>query len=170
MGIDKTCKKCHQTKSISYFYKQKKGLLGRTAECKECRRKRSKIYADQNKERKSAVSKLRYKFTDRRAYNAKWRKENPDYFKEYYKQNTEIRLACNRRFWKKHPERYKAYRIYQVARNKGVLINPNQCQMCGTKDLKIQGHHFDYTKPLAVTWVCTECHKDIHRKKRFTSS
>ena len=34
--------------------------------------------------------------------------------------------------------------------------------------MKIQGHHFDYDKPLEVTWVCFECHKQIHKRKKFT--
>ena len=131
-------------------------------------KKKIKTMGDNNKERKSEVAKKRYKLIDRKEYNKKWRKENPSYFKEYYKQNKEIRLEANRRFWKNHPDRYQSFKIYSSARKSGKLINPQQCQMCGTKEKKIQAHHFDYSKPLIVTWVCTECHKAIHKKKQFT--
>lgn len=168
MGVQKTCSKCLICKSISCFYKQKNGLLGRTGECKECRKKRTKIWTDENRERKNEADRKRSKNIDRREYNKKWRESNPNYFKEYYKQNTEIRLEANRRFWKNHPDRHEAYKIYQRARDNKTLVNPGQCQMCGTKENKIQAHHFDYSKPLEVTWICVECHKEIHRKKKFT--
>lgn len=168
MGLKKKCTKCAETKSIALFYKQKKGLLGRTAECKDCRKKRTQKWTDENREKKNFTARKNYIPGKRAKYNEIWRKENPEYFKQYYKQNKKIRLECNKRFWKNHPERYKQFCIYQNARNKGILINPNQCQLCGTKEMKIQAHHFDYSKPLQVTWICLECHKEIHKRKKFT--
>ncbi|MDP4120532.1 MAG: hypothetical protein Q8876_05700 [Bacillota bacterium] len=166
MSVKKTCSKCQIEKSISQFYKQKNGALGRTAACKDCRKKCSQIWANENREQKN--QQARSVKRDRKEYSEKWRNENPNYFKEYYKQNTELRLEANRRFLLKNPERKKFYSEYSSAKSKGLLLNPGQCQMCGTKDLKVEGHHFDYTKPLSVTWVCTDCHKGIHRRKKFT--
>lgn len=170
MGLSKKCNKCSEVKSIAYFYRQNKGLLGRTGECKECRRIRTKTWTENNKDKKRASDKNRSKRIDRSEYNREWRSKNKQYFRDYYKQNSEIRLAANKRFWENHPERYESLKIYQVARNSGKLKNPNQCQMCGTKEQKIQAHHFDYSKPLEVTWVCLECHKGIHKKKKFTKT
>ncbi len=165
MGVKKTCSTCKEIKSIACFYKQPKGLYGRTGSCKECRKKTSNNWAEKNKDRKNLLERERKR--DRKQYCEKWRKENPNYFKEYYKQNREIRLECNRRFWENNPERYESWKIYQRARSNRILINPGQCQMCGTKEMKIQAHHFDYSKPLEVCWVCIECHKDVHRRKKF---
>lgn len=168
MGVNKTCCKCGECKSISYFYRQKKGLYGRTGECKDCRKRRSKKWSNENHDKRIEYSRKYEKTRDRRSYNEKWRKLNPGYFKEYYKQNREIRLSCNRRFWINHPERFKLFNIYQNAKRTGKIKKSNQCQVCGTKESRIQGHHFDYSKPLEATWLCLECHKDIHRKKKFT--
>lgn len=163
MGVKKRCSGCKIEKSLSQFYNQKKGLLGRTGECKICRRMRSKIYLEKNREKKN--KQARENPRDRFEYRKKWNSENPEYYREYYKQNTEIRLQANRRFFINHPERKEFYKIYARAIQKGDLKRPSQCQMCGEQDKKIQGHHFDYTEPLKVTWLCFECHKMIHKKK-----
>lgn len=54
----------------------------------------------------------------------------------------------------------KAEIAFHNAVNRGKLIR-QPCEMCGNP--KSEGHHHDYTKPLEVTWVCRQHHKDIHR-------
>ena len=81
MGVKKTCSKCGENKSIAYFYKQKCGLYGRTGECKDCRRKRSKKWSDQNQEKRLEYSRKYEKTRDKKSYNEIWRKKNPEYFK-----------------------------------------------------------------------------------------
>lgn len=34
------------------------------------------------------------------------------------------------------------------------------CEKCGAIDT--QGHHHDYSKPLAVAWLCDSCHRKHH--------
>lgn len=169
MGISKKCNKCLDNKSIAYFYKQKCGLYGRTGECKDCRRLRSRKWNSENKEKKSETGKKWHQLNkrNRKEYNEKWRKQNPEYFREYYKQNRQIRLDSNKRFRLRHPERYEAYKKYRYAIKSGKLKKSTQCQMCGEKEIKIHGHHVDYMKPLEVIWVCLECHKQIHKRKKF---
>ena len=98
--------------------------------------------------------------------NKRFKKNNPNYWKDYYKQNPEIRKDCNSRWRKNNPERMKFYRTYSKAIREGTLIKPSQCQICGKED-KIHGHHFDYSKPLKVIWVCQPCHSDIHRNHKI---
>jgi hypothetical protein len=44
-----------------------------------------------------------------------------------------------------------------VARGK---IEKKPCAVCGEE--KVEGHHFDYTKPLEVIWLCKVHHGAIH--------
>jgi len=92
MQTEKKCKECQEIKHVDLFYKQLKGMLGRTSECKECRKKRSMIYAESHREQKNEQSKLWYKTVDRSEYNAKWRKENPDYMKEYRRKKAATKI------------------------------------------------------------------------------
>lgn len=43
------------------------------------------------------------------------------------------------------------------------IRRPNKCEICNV-ECKPEGHHFDYSKPLFVQWVCNKCHNQIHGK------
>lgn len=45
----------------------------------------------------------------------------------------------------------------------GKLIRPSSCSRCGGGG-GIEGHHPDYTKPLAVVWLCKPCHQAEHQQ------
>lgn len=48
----------------------------------------------------------------------------------------------------------------------GLVERPEACEKCGTTTEKIQGHHYDYGRPLEVEWLCQKCHSaadDIRR-------
>ena len=42
------------------------------------------------------------------------------------------------------------------------IAKPKLCDACGRQE-HLDGHHYDYTKPLEVAWVCKPCHGQIHR-------
>lgn len=46
---------------------------------------------------------------------------------------------------------------------RGKLV-PKPCELCNSTD--VQKHHDDYTKPLAVRWLCRDCHLDLHRSEK----
>lgn len=50
----------------------------------------------------------------------------------------------------------------QVAIKSGRLVKPTNCSKCGRDDMRIEGHHKDYAKPLDVVWLCTSCHQKGH--------
>lgn len=85
--MEKKCRSCGQIKALDEFYKQEKGMCGRTAECKKCRKDRSSFYAEHHKEEKSRSTKLLYdrKKELRLAQNKQWREDNPEYMREYRK-------------------------------------------------------------------------------------
>lgn len=51
----------------------------------------------------------------------------------------------------------------QKAVRAGLITRPNACDECG-KPCKPHGHHYDYSKPLDVIWLCSEHHRMKHRR------
>lgn len=48
---------------------------------------------------------------------------------------------------------------------RGAVSKPARCESCG-QETTLQAHHFDYTLPYDVLWLCMSCHKRIHRIRR----
>ncbi len=55
-----------------------------------------------------------------------------------------------------------ARRAVRTALENREIIKPSACTECGEKK-KLTAHHHDYTKPLAVKWLCYLCHGKQHR-------
>jgi hypothetical protein len=60
-----------------------------------------------------------------------------------------------------------AYRMRKQARNavtgriaRGTMT-PEPCSLCGSS-WGVCAHHNDYTRPLDVTWLCSEHHDMVH--------
>lgn len=64
-----------------------------------------------------------------------------------------------------YPEKYLANVKLNRAVMSGLISKPSNCNKCCAHG-KIEGHHPDYSKPLKVIWLCTSCHKELHRLKR----
>ena len=45
---------------------------------------------------------------------------------------------------------------------RGELVRPDVCENCGFRRRGVEAHHGDYAQPLAVQWLCRECHKAWH--------
>ena len=56
----------------------------------------------------------------------------------------------------------KARQLLMKAVADGILTRPEFCSKCGRSDLRICGHHHDYSKPLDVEWLCSSCHSSGH--------
>ena len=136
------CGICKDFKPYEDFYKNKRTLLGITAECKKCHIKQSKELRDKDKTRER-----------NREYMERERKKNPQKFRE--RERNRIRPK---------DEKYKARRELNNAVKRGEIIKPNNCQICG-KETRLTAHHEDYSKPLDVMWLCYKCHGKLHRKE-----
>ncbi len=68
------------------------------------------------------------------------------------------------RDWKaKNPEAVRAHRLVHKALKCGVLKR-QPCRVCGSAHS--EAHHADYSRPLAVDWLCRADHKAEHKKQR----
>ncbi len=64
----------------------------------------------------------------------------------------------------RYPERNRARQRIYYHRRAGN-ITPGICEICGT-DKGIEAHHPDYSQPLLVNWLCSDCHRELHQIER----
>lgn len=97
-----------------------------------------------------------------KAYRIINRKKLLDYAKAYYKnydkteKGREVRLRANQKQRIVNCEKVLARRKlnHAIEYNR---ITKKPCRDCG--NLKVEGHHPDYSKPLEVIWLCRRCHR-----------
>jgi ribosomal protein S27AE len=65
----------------------------------------------------------------------------------------------------KEREHNATRRKTHAALKSGRLSKPTMCSQCGKTTPLIEAHHTDYTNPLEVTWLCSPCHYEAHRRK-----
>ena len=101
-----------------------------------------------------------------------------EYFREYYKKNSEVLKEYNRLYYKlwriKNKEseklRISLYKIQnkikvnaQNMAKRNIQMPKGQiCQSCNIREAKDK-HHKDYSKPLDIIFVCRECHYKLNR-------
>lgn len=152
----KVCKKCGRELLISNFYVHKQMSDGHLNICKDCVRMRVHNYRENN------IDKIRE--YDRNRPNAKERnrkqrlsvKQDEVKYQKYKEQKNE---------WaKRNKYKRKAQNRVEIALKNGTLKKSNKCEFCGKINCEIEGHHYNYSKPLDVIWLCTECHGKVHRQ------
>jgi hypothetical protein len=67
------------------------------------------------------------------------------------------------RWGAKHPLEKWAHQCLRSAVRRGLLL-PQPCAICGAPNT--DGHHEDYNRPMAVTWLCRKHHKQRHVELR----
>lgn len=143
----KVCTRCKEEKPVSGFYPRynKSGVVDLRPECKACGKNLDKVRIGQ-----------------RHKYRQEVRKRNAGKPKRKSKKSSEVR----QRYREKHIDKHLARVKTKNAIKQGKLIRPNRCSKCQAK-CRAVAHHEDYSKPLEVTWVCHECHMDIHYPVRL---
>lgn len=134
MPVLKRCFRCERELPRTEFYvhpRMTDGLLGK---CKACSCADNRANYAARREEKHAYDRARYQRPERRAY---------------------VRAAAKRKR-ARDPVRAKAWRDVSYAVRSGKLVR-RPCEVCGEQ--KVQAHHDDYTKPLAVRWLCFTCHR-----------
>jgi hypothetical protein len=92
----------------------------------------------------------------------KWQNKNKNILNEYQRvRRQKIRAKLSN--YKDNPLKVEAVKKLNYAVFKGEIQRGSCCQICGDVTDAIQGHHYDYNKPLEVIWLCTACHGYLHR-------
>ena len=153
---NKTCKKCGVEKPIDNFYTHKGMSDGHLNICKECVNERMANYRQDNLVRIRKYDRNRPNQKERLKRQREKIKQNPEKYKKY--------LGAQKESREKYKYKRNARTKVQRALQAGLLIKSPCCEICGKINCKIHGHHQDYSKPLDVIWVCTECHGKLHRQ------
>ena len=140
LSSKKACKRCGVYQPMESFYKHNGMADGHLNFCKPCVKKRVSGRWYNNAETHREQERLRYR---KRRNNPEFVKRAKDYQREY--RTPEISRA--------HNEVYRK------------LTKPPKCELCGVK-CKPEAHHPDYTEPLRVIWLCSPCHKQLHKRLR----
>ena len=86
-------------------------------------------------------------------------------YQRVYAQNfrdPERHRQAQRRYVFRNAEKNRAHGIVRKAVQSARMIVPTWCQRCGCVT-DLEAHHHDYSKPLAVEWLCSICHGLAHR-------
>ncbi len=69
--------------------------------------------------------------------------------------------ASLKRNKKKHGYKGLCRRIVSAGFKENILPR-SQCQAPGCSLMKVQGHHYDYMRPIDVIWLCQHHHSALH--------
>lgn len=152
----KICIKCHINKKITEFYSHPQMKDGHLNKCKICckidainnRNKNKEYYLNYDKKRASLPHRV------------KARKE--------YSQSTKGKKVLQKikeKWAINNPLKRKTQIIFANAVKSGK-IKREKCKFC--KNEKTHGHHYDYSKPMDVIWLCRSCHAKFHYIERLS--
>lgn len=135
----KKCFRCGRTKDIIQFYTHKQMGDGHLGKCKSCTKK------DVNDRYKDPVARERIREYEKQ--------------RSQYPERKNRAVAYLRKLRIEHRGRGHAWQQVTSGLRSGTLIR-QPCEICG--EMKVQGHHTDYRKPLKVRWLCFKHHREEH--------
>lgn len=143
------CKTCERELQAGAFY------ASNQSRCKDCVKKSVR-------ENRTAKADY-YRDYDRKRYQEDPRvKQRHNRYRNSEKGKESFSRA--REKWKaNNPEKRAAQVEFGNAIRGGRVERETQCRLCGVTDEKMDAHHFDYSKPLEVTWLCHDCHAAFHQ-------
>lgn len=133
----KICSHCYQEKALEQFYRHKGKPFGRHSWCKECCR---------------ASDRQRNQQPNRRLQIKAW---------EQSERGKTLRAQSRKSDREKNGQKYRAGRVLNKLIKEG-LIKKMPCVKCG--ETNSNGHHPDYSDPIAVVWLCRKHHAELNRK------
>ena len=150
LSTHKLCRTCNIYKRFSEFIKRERNTTGFESQCRECICEKQRIrYLNRSKDELKYNARL----NKIKLYTAAKRSDPLS--------NRTNELSAQSEYKINNREKINA----QASLNRYIrrgYITRLPCQICG--DLKSQGHHEDYSRPLDVIWLCRKHHSEIHRK------
>ena len=154
----KLCNKCREEKPLSEYWKKAAGRGGLEAVCKDCARAGRKAYREtETGKHRAKAHTIKFRKTEKgkivhRESSSKWQKTES---------GKASHNKATKRYKANNPDKQKAHGATAYALRTGELIK-EPCERCG--EIKVEGHHPDYAKPLEVVWLCKPCHTKAHEK------
>lgn len=149
----KQCRKCKAVLALSEFYKHPQTGDGYLNHCKKCKCSYASKQYEIGRQNPDWVAKERKRTRERNIRLKYWEK------------NKHKKRSVNRKWLTNNPEKRTAHLKAYSALKSGKLIKKD-CEICAAKKetTMIHMHHADYSRPLDVVFLCTTCHKKLHRK------
>lgn len=135
-----SCSRCKETLPLDSFYVDKRRPGGHKSQCKACHTEGSLRTRDRDRARDSNAKHMRLA-----------RELDPERFR-----------ARERSRPVRDPIKKQARQRLNVAVRAGLVVRPTACARCGA-ERRVAGHHYDYSRPLDVEWLCYPCHGKEHR-------
>lgn len=136
------CPTCSRWVPRRGYYTRKRSWNGIGTQCRKCHGEGNVRTRDKDKHRET-----------RRVSMEKARARDPEKFRGRDRDASRIRA------WS--PQCEARYQL-NLAVRRGQILKPSRCTRCGV-ERKLHAHHSDYSRPLAVEWICTRCHGAEHR-------
>lgn len=142
----KYCSGCNENKDLAMFGKNLSTEDGLMYKCRAC----LSAYQKARRERLNASKPpdWKQKSKDKLVYQREWRAKHPGYHTQRKKD-----------WYAQHKDRVKVKDAVKYAVKTGKLVK-TPCEVCG--EVRVEGHHPDYSKPLNVVWLCRKHHQEIH--------
>ena len=157
MRKGKTCKVCNKYKYYKDYYKHPQMADGYLGKCKSCQL----INTKEARERRPEYYRAYDRDRDSLPHRVKARAEYAE------TEQGKARIRAGAAAWnKRNPHRKKANTAVSNAIRAGRLVR-QPCEVCG--EIKVHGHHDDYSKPLEVRWLCVTHHVEHHNIEREES-
>ena len=157
--ITRVCRTCLLVKSVAEFPSKGNVAKASTKSCRQCYKSQRLYFAWQSYDRNSKTPEYRAR---RRVYLRANRKSPQALARE---------SRHSARYAERYPEKKLTARIVRNALERGEIIRPSTCPICGEaarlgRDGRslIHAHHDNYNKPLGIRWMCVMCHSLEHRR------
>ena len=149
--LSKRCFRCLKVKPMNEFYRHRFMADGHLGKCKPCTRSDVRANRALRAEQYKQFERNRANRPDRVAARLAYRA-------------TERGKSAVRRSNANTVSRYPRLRAAHVATGNAIRdgrLTKGPCEICGDK--RSQAHHDDYSKPLAVRWLCARHHRAWHK-------